>query len=160
MAPRTNGNTAAQAAARVNVADPYRNYNFTLDINGVSQGHFTECSGMTVKVEAIQYREGGNAQVVRQIPGQVQYNPVTLRYGLTNSTELWEWLMTAVEGKVVRKNVSIIMMEADGTTDAMYWTLVNAWPSEWRGAALSALGHEMAIESLTLHYESIERGNG
>lgn len=160
MAPRTNGNTAAQAAAQVSVADPYRNYNFKLDINGVSQGHFTECSGMTVKVEAIQYREAGNAQVVRQIPGQVQYGPVTLRYGLTNSAELWEWLMTAVEGKVVRKNISIIMMEADGTTDAMYWTLVNAWPSEWRGAPLNALGHEMAIESLTLHYESLERGNG
>src|SRR5574338_935733 len=155
MATRANGAAGAATAAQINQADPYRNYNFKLDINGVSQGHFTECSGMTVKIEALQYREGGNAQVVRQIPGQVQYTPVTLRYGLTNSAELWEWLMTAVEGKGVRKNVSIIMMEADGTTDAMYWVLENAWPSEWRGAALNALGHEMAIESLTLHYETL-----
>jgi phage tail-like protein len=159
MAPRTNGNTAV-AATQVGATDPFRNFNFLLDINGVSQGHFTECSGMTVKVEAIQYREGGNGQIVRQIPGQVQYGPVTLRYGLTSSTELWEWLMTAVQGRVVRKNVSIIMVDADGSTTAMHWILENAWPSEWRGAPLNALGHEMAIESLTLHYETLRRENG
>ena len=37
-------------------ADAYRNYNFKLEIQGVTEGHFTECDGMQVKVESIAYR--------------------------------------------------------------------------------------------------------
>ena len=138
-------------------ADPYRAYNFKLLIEGVTEGHFTEVSGLGVRVEAIQYREAGNAQIVRRIPGQVTYGPVTLRYGLTNSRELWDWLLTAVQGRVERKNPSILMLDSEGVTEIMRWNLTNAWPSEWQGAPLDALSHEIAIESLTLVYESIER---
>jgi phage tail-like protein len=137
--------------------DPYRAYNFKLIIQGVTQGHFTECSGLGVKVEALQYREAGNNQVVRRIPGQVQYADVVLRYGLTSSRELWDWLLTAVNGQVERKNVSIVLLDSDGSTEVMRWDLINAWASEWRGAMLNALTHEVAIESLTLVFDSLER---
>lgn len=137
--------------------DPYRAYNFKLDIAGVTEGHFTECSGLGVKVESIEYREAGNRQVVRHIPGQVDYAAVTLRYGLTDSRELWDWLTSAVQGRVERKNVSVIMLDAEGNQEVMRWNLVNAWPSEWLGAPLDAMTREVAIESLTLVYDSLER---
>jgi phage tail-like protein len=138
--------------------DPYRAYNFKLEIQGVTQGHFTECSGLGIKVQPIRYREGGTRQVVRALPGPVEYANLTLRYGLTASTELWDWLMTAVEGKVQRKNVSVLLLDADGVTEVTRWNLINAWPSEWRGALLDALGREAAIEALTLVFETLERG--
>ncbi|MBW7882846.1 MAG: phage tail protein [Caldilineaceae bacterium] len=139
------------------LADPYRAYNFKLDIAGVTEGHFTQCSGLGVKVEAIKYREAGNAQVVRHIPGPVDYAAVTLRYGLTNSQELWQWMLSAVQGRVERKNVSIIMLDSEGTNEVMRWNLNDAWPSEWNGAPLDALSREIAIESLTLVYDTLER---
>lgn len=138
--------------------DPYRAYNFKLIIQGVTEGHFTECSNMGIKVDAIAYREGGQSQVVHRIPGRVQYSDITLRYGLTTSMELWNWLMTAVKGKVERKNVSIAMLDSDGVTEVLRWNLVNAWVAEWRGAILDALGREMAIENITLVFETLERG--
>lgn len=138
--------------------DPYRSYNFKLVIQGVAEGHFTECTGLGVRVNAIRYREGGAAQVVRRLPGQVEYGDVVLRYGLTASRQLWDWMMTAVKGTVERKNVSVLMLDVDGTTEVMRWDLVNAWPSEWRGAPLDALGQEAAIESLTLVFETLDRG--
>ena len=137
--------------------EPYRAYNFKLLIEGVTEGHFTEVSGLDVKVEAIEYREAGNAQVVRRIPGQVAYGPVTLRYGLTHSRELWSWLLTAVEGRVERKNVSILMLDSEGVAEVMRWDLINAWPSEWYGAPLDALSQDVAIESLALVFETLER---
>ena len=139
------------------VTDPYRAYNFKLEIQGIVQGHFTECSGLQIKVDAISYREAGNNQVVRRIPGQVTYGDVVLRYGLTNSRELWDWLKTVVSGDVGRKNVSIILVDSSGSNEVMRWNLINAWPSEWQGATLNALSHEMAIESLTLVFETLER---
>jgi len=137
--------------------DPYRVYNFKLIIEGVTEGHFTECSGLGIQVEAIKYREAGNSQVVRRIPGQVDYGDVTLRYGLTTSHDLWDWFLTAVAGTVERKNISILMLDSDGVTEAMRWDLINAWPSEWKGAPLDAMSHEIAIEGLTLVFEEMQR---
>src|SRR5688572_33485108 len=91
--------------------DPLRAYNFQLLINGVTEGHFTEVSGLGVKVERISYREAGNQSTVRAIPGRVTYSSVTLRFGLTSSKDLWDWLMTAVAGNVSRRNVSIVRSE-------------------------------------------------
>lgn len=137
--------------------DPFRAFNFKLLIAGVTEGHFTECSGLGVKVTPIKYREAGNNQVVRHIPGPVDYAAVTLRYGLTESRELWDWMLTAVKGSVERKNVSIILLDSQGNSEVMRWNLLDAWPSEWVGAPLDALNHEVAIESLTLVFDSMER---
>jgi phage tail-like protein len=137
--------------------DPYLAYDFKLDINGVTEGHFTECVGIGIDIDTIAYREAGPGQVVRQLPGQVTYQPVTLRYGLTNAGTLWQWLLTAVDGKVERKNVSIIQLAPDNTTEVLRWNLEEAWPSTWRAPQLNALARETAIESLTLVYENLSR---
>ena len=148
----------AQAAGQTGSwTDPYRAYNFKLEIQGVTEGHFAECSGMEVKVHPISYREGGNAQVVHRLPSFVEYGDISLRYGLTNSRELWDWFLTSVRGKVERRNVSIVMLDGDGVTEVMRWNLINAWLSEWRGTPLNALEKEVAIETLTLVFETLER---
>jgi phage tail-like protein len=149
---------AAQTGAHPGAfTDPYRAYNFKLVIQGVTEGHFTSCTGLGVKVQVIKYREGGTNQVVHCIPGQVDYADITLRYGLTSSHEVWDWLMASVAGKVERKNVSILVLDSGGVSEVMRWDLINAWPSEWHGAALDALNHEIAIENLTLVYETLQR---
>ncbi len=140
-----------------NGTDPFRSYNFKLDIAGITEGHFTECSGLGIKVEPIEYREAGNNQVVRHIPGNVRYASVKLRYGLTSSTELWNWMMSSVQGKVERKNISIVMLDNEGSNEVMRWNLVDTWPSEWNAAPLDALSNEIAIENLTLVFDSLER---
>jgi phage tail-like protein len=112
---------------------------------------------MGVKVHSLAYREGGASQVVHRLPGPVEYGDITLRYGLTASRELWEWFMSAVKGTVLRKNASIVMLGSDGVTEVVRWNLLNAWISEWRGAKLDALGQEVAIETLTLVFETLER---
>lgn len=137
--------------------DPYRSYNFKLEIGGISEGHFTECSGLSVKVQSIEYREAGNNQVVQHIPGPTNYDPVTLKYGLTKSRELWDWVMKAASGDVQRKNVSIMLLDSQGGSEVMRWNLLNAWPSEWKGATLSASEKAVAIESLTLVFDRLER---
>jgi phage tail-like protein len=148
---------AAQSAQPGTWVDPYRAYNFKLLINSVTSGHFTEVSGLGVQVERISYREAGNNSIVRAIPGRVTYPPVVLRYGLTSSAELWDWLMTAVKGEVNRRNASIVMLDAAGSTEVLRWNLLNAWPQEWLGAPLDAMSRELAIETLVLAHEGLER---
>src|SRR5215204_1728521 len=109
---------APQPGAQPGVfVDPYRAYNFKLSIQDVVEGHFTECTGLGVDIQVIRYREGGMSQVVHCIPGPVEYSDVTLRYGLSASKELWDWLMSAVQGNVIRKHISILVVDNDGFSE-------------------------------------------
>lgn len=144
----------AQPGVRV---DPFRGYNFKLEIQGVTEGHFTDCTGMGVRVGVLTYREGGTSAVTRKLPGPVEYADVTLSYGVTVSRQLWDWLMSAVEGTVQRKNVSVVLLDPDGVTEVLRWDLIDAWPCCWRGAPLDALNRQIAVESLTLAVESVQR---
>ena len=137
--------------------DPYRSYNFKLVVGGVVQGHFTECSGLSVNIDPITYREGGSQQIIRHLPGPVDYAAVTLKYGVSDSRELWNWLMKTAAGEVERRNVSVVMMDSQGANETMRWNLVDAWPSEWQGAALNSSDRALAIESLTLVFDSLGR---
>ena len=87
----------------------------------------------------------------------MEYSDVTLRYGLTSSRELWDWMMDVVKGQTQRRSVSIVVLDNEGSQEMMRWNLDNAWPSEWRGAALDALTHEVAIEHLTLVFDELSR---
>jgi phage tail-like protein len=138
--------------------DPYRGYNFKLAIQGVNEAHFTEMTGIGAKVEALNFRGGGDSQITHRLPGQVQYADITLRYGLTSSRELWEWFKKGLQGITDRRNVSILLLDQDGRTEVARWNLINAWPSEWRGAPLDAGGREIAIESVTLVFDTLDRG--
>lgn len=139
--------------------DPFRAYNWRLEIGGAQQAYFTACSALGVTVDVIKYREAGSRQIVRSIPGQVNYEPVTLYYGLTPSREIFDWMLAGVEGRADRRNVSIVVLNSQGTEDgtAPRWNLENAWVAAWRGAQLNAMSLEVAIESVTLVFDRLTR---
>jgi len=138
--------------------EPIRGYNFRLDVDGYT-GYFTRCSGLGARIQSIAYREGGAGPQIRRLAGPVDYADVTLSYGLIPSVHpsIWLWLESAIKGSPVRKTPSVILLDADGR-ETMRFNLFGAWPVEWRAANLDALGRDVAIETLTLVYEKIERG--
>jgi phage tail-like protein len=136
--------------------DPFRGYNFRLVIMGITEAHFTECSGLGIRIDSISYVEGGSP-VEHQIPGQAHFDPVTLQYGFTDSMELWEWVKSAVKQPVQRKNVQILILDADGITEKKRFTLYNAWPVEWRAAPLNSMISRVAIHTLRVVHEGLEQ---
>lgn len=146
----------AKGAAAATV-DPYRNFNFRLDIGGVVEAAFFSVHGIAMRVHPIRFREAGNAQIVRALPGPVEYAEVTLRHGVTRSTGMWQWISSIAKGRIERRNVSILLLETDGSTEAIRWNLINAWPCEWHGPSLDGLGREIAIAELKLAYDELQR---
>lgn len=141
-------------------SDPFTSFHFAIDVNGVTEARFVECSSLGVDVEALQYREAGANELVHKVPGQVNYTDLTLRYGMGDSMQLWQWMQSSISGKVDRRNVSVIMYGHDGATEVMRWNLRAAWPRSWRGAPLDALASNVAIETLVLVFEEFERVPG
>ena len=135
--------------------DPYPNYNFKIEIDGITEGHFKQCTNLGARVQTISYREGGD-QVVHRIPGQVEYADATLRGGVTASRQLWMWFQAAVKGTPQRKTVSVVVYGADGVQERLRWNLINAWPKEFQCMPLDAQGSEIAIYTLSIAFETLE----
>jgi phage tail-like protein len=144
----------AQTGQRV---DPYRAYNFLVEIDGIAQGSFTECTGLGSTTEVIENREGGDNLTVRKLPGKTSYSDISLKWGLTDSTELWDWRQQIADGNVVRKNGSIVVFDLANSTEVARWNFVRAWPTKWEGASFSAKGNDIAIDTLVLAHEGLTR---
>jgi hypothetical protein len=84
--------------------DPYKDFRFLVEIDGIVQAGFSECSGFGSDVEVVDYREGGDSATVRKLPGKTSYPDITLKWGLTDSRDLYDWHRAAVNGAVERKN--------------------------------------------------------
>jgi phage tail-like protein len=136
--------------------DPYKNYRFLVEIDGIVQAGFAECTGFGSNVEVVEYREGGDAATVRKLPGKVSYPDIMLRWGLTDSRDLYDWHLAAVNGQIERKNGSIILLDDTGQ-EKVRWNFFDAWPSRWDGPDFNAKGTDVAIDALTVSCERVER---
>lgn len=136
--------------------DPFRNFNFLLEIDKITQAGFSDCTGFGSTTDPIEYREGGEIKSVRKLPGLTKHSNVTLKWGLTDSKELYNWYRDVVNGKIDRRNGSIIVLDTEGT-EKVRWNFFDAWPTKWDGPDFSAKGNDVAIETLELAVERIER---
>jgi phage tail-like protein len=136
--------------------DPYKNFRFLVEIDGIIQAGFSECTGFGSAVEVIEYREGGDPATVRKLPGKTSYQDLTLKWGVADSHELYDWHATAIAGKVVRKNGSIMLLDDTGT-EKVRWNFFTAWPSKYEGPGLNGKGNDVAIDTLTISCERLER---
>ena len=144
----------AQTGARV---DPYRNFNFLVEIDGIAQASFIECSGLETTTEVIETREGGNNTTMLKLPGKTSYSDITLKWGLTASLEMWQWRADVIDGTVTRRNGSIVVYDLANKAEVARWNFFNAWPTKWDGPSLNAKGNEVAVETLVLAHEGIAR---
>lgn len=136
--------------------DPYRGFNFLVEIDGITQAGFQECSGLDSSTGSIDYREGNDALHARKVPGMNTFSPISLKRGITDSDELWKWRKTVADGKAERRNGSVVLLDEKGDAK-IRWSFRNAWPSKWTGPAFNASGNAIAIESLEITHEELVR---
>ncbi len=136
---------------------PANAFNFRLDIAGQLVGVFTDVTPPAARVAAIEYREGGGGPAVRILPGRVSYTPVTLRWGFGLSPVLWEWMAAAMAGRAEYQDVALIMNGTNGDSQTGRFNMFRCLPTACSFSQLSALGQEVAIESMEIRYEGLER---
>jgi phage tail-like protein len=135
--------------------DPYKNFNFRVEIDSITIAGFSEVTGLSSEVSVIEYREGGDFST-RKLPGLPKFGNITLKRGVTKSAELYDWHRKILNGVSDRRNGSIILLD-DARTDVVRWNFFEAFPAKWEGPDLRANGNEVAIESIELSCERIER---
>ena len=137
--------------------DPYRGFNFLVEIDGITQAGFQEVSGLDSTTTAVDYREGTDGNHVRKLPGGLTtVSAISLKRGITDSDELWKWRQTVIDGKTERKNGSIVLLDDTGA-EKIRWNFTNAWPSKWTGPSFNATSTAVAVETLEITHEEVKR---
>ncbi len=136
--------------------DPYRAYNFVIEIDGVPRGAFSEVGGLTAEGDAVDYREGTDVQpYVRKLVGMRKTSTnLTLKRGQTPDKTLWQWYMNIFNGVPDRRNVTIVLLN-ERREPVLRWNAENAWINKIEGPALKASGNDVAMESVELVHEGL-----
>ena len=135
--------------------DPYRSFNFLVEIDGITQAGFQECSGLDSQTASIDFRLGDDPMHMRKLTGLNTFSAISLKRGVTDSDELWKWRQTVVDGKTERRNGSIVLLDEKGA-ERLRWNFREAWPTKWTGPSFNATGNEVAIETLEISHEGLE----
>jgi len=140
-------------------SDPLVSYHFHVEIDGITQAQFRECAGLTSESQVVEYKESvKGVTTIRKQPGALKWSDITLKRGVTDVMELWQWRKTVEQGKVdeARKNGSIVLYnQAD--KEIARWNFKEGWPSKLAGPTVKADANEVAIEELTITHEGLER---
>jgi phage tail-like protein len=132
-------------------------HSFGLELDGARVSMLTEVTGLGWERDVIEVREGGDpAATTRRIPGRLKPGQVTVTRGLTTDLTFEQWMRDPVPVGQPRRSVSLALFDTQGRAVARYH-LENAWPSKLEVTGLKAAGTEVAVESLTLVHEGLQR---
>ena len=142
---------------------PYGAFNFLVNLNGPigedqPLGGFSDVSGLGTEITIAEYRNG-NERVnhVRKVPGIHKVSDVTLKRGIVNSSDLWNWISDTRTSGFAAKRTVVITLRDEAGNPVQKWTLGNVVPMKYTGPTLAAKGGgDVAMEELVLSSESLE----
>lgn len=147
------------------MADPGRNQSpfgasrFEIRLSGGRRpagGAFSECSGLEVTTEIVEYREGGVNDRVHKFPGHVRQSNIVLRRGIVDR-QLYDWYQKSIAGDLQLLDGSIVLLDASGAEPVMEWRFQRAFPCRWAGPRLDARESAVAVETLELCHDGLSR---
>src|SRR4029078_8337829 len=108
---------------------------------------------MNLEVKTI--REGGANDRQIRLNGMVAYGQLTLKRGMTQSFDLWQWFRDSVTDPRLRANAEVVLLAVDGQTERARFVLSRCVPIKLKAPALNARDGQIAIEELQVAYETL-----
>ncbi len=157
----------AQFSVNPSRFDPYKQFKFRVKWDGRYVAGVSEIGALRRATEVIKHRDGGDPSTSRKSPGRTEYDPITLKRGVTHDPEFERWATkvwnlgagvgTEVSLKDFRKNITIELYNEAGEL-AIAYLIYRCWVSEWQALPeLDAGNSAIAIERITLQHEGWER---
>jgi phage tail-like protein len=138
--------------------DHIGNFNFKVEIEGVTVAGFRNVEGLDSETEVIEYQDGDD-MTLRKRPGRTKFSNITLKRGYVSTMELWDWRKKVMDGVLERKSGFVLLCDDAGGT-IMRYNFFEAWPCKWKGFTLDGKGTDVNVEEIELAVERIEREDG
>jgi len=140
---------------------PFSAFNFEIRINKEGSqsmlcgGAFSDCDGLEMTMDVKTIRQGGdNARQIR-LAGPASFGQVTLKRGMTEGFDLFNWITQTLADPVLRADVQIVMRATDPGKQSASFHLERCIPVKFKAPALNARDGIVAIEELQLAYETL-----
>ena len=139
------------------------NFNFLVEIEGVTPDSsavicgFSEVGGMSSSSDVIEVRVG-NSRSPLKIPGRTRVGNIVLKKGVTSGSELYRWRQAVERGERDVRSGSIVLLDHE-MNEKTRWNFYEAWPCRYEAPLLAADGDTVAVETLELCVERIERAD-
>lgn len=135
--------------------DPYAGFRFRIEIDSLISGGFSEVSGLEMSTEVESVKEGGVNHFEHKLVKFSKFTDITLKRGLSEKEALWKWCLDVAQGKIKRKNLSVILLDETFKKELKRWDYFEAYPIKWTGPSLNAMGNATAIESVVLTHHGL-----
>jgi phage tail-like protein len=131
---------------------------FALEIDGLTLGWFTGCSGLSLEFDVTTFKEGNGTKVIeRKRAGKPKYSEVVLKRGFTTNKVIHDWFKEVVDAakETPYKTGSIVIYDRQ-QKEAARFNLEAMWPSKLSVSDLSAGSDDVMIEDLTIQHEFLD----
>ncbi len=130
-------------------------FSFRVAIDGKTQGAFHQWPGLEFDDAIIVYPAGPTLKTPQMRNKFSSYSNVSLRRGITKNTELVDWIRAALNGRIERKQLSIILVDSAGNVRKR-WHARNAWPQFYRGQPLHLKNQSVTIDKIEFAHDGLE----
>ena len=154
FATAPSGGAGSKTEDKARPKDPHLGLRFWLQLGQVEIAGFKECTGLKIETEVFEYPEGGLNTYTHKLPVRAKYTNITLKRGLDETQDLFQWYVKAMNGQIKRQNISIIVYDSLGN-QVQKWDLQRAFPCKWTGPDLKTDAGAIAIETLEIAHEGL-----
>ena len=128
---------------------------------GVVDTSFQEVSGIKASIDTEAYNELGENNHVLQLPKSPTYGPLVLKRGIADlKSPLVKWCQSIFAGnfsKPVTPMPIQVHLIGENMVPVRSWSFSNAFPISWEVDSFNSTKNEVAIETITLRYDSLSR---
>jgi phage tail-like protein len=138
------------------VPDPVGGLHFRVQLTGgPTIGWFTECSGLAVEYEVMDYEEGGENTFVHHFRGRAKYPNLVLKRGITHERALLDWFLQC-QTQTARAQIDVSLLGPGATSAVRAWSFWDAFPVKWAGPTLNAGSSSIATETLEIAHHGLK----
>jgi phage tail-like protein len=125
---------------------------FCVEMDASIVASFSECSGLSVTIRNDKYEEGGRNSTTLKFPGRPDYSNITLKHGVTDTYDLFNWFLKVMRGEKARKEITLKLL-TPMLVELQSWQLSRAFPVKWTAPMLQTTSNTVAIESLEIAFD-------
>ena len=131
--------------ATIDKVNPITQSNFKIEVEGLNIGDIIECIFVDTPFD-----------IFKNTLFTQEHGKIILKWEATDVrlNELFHWRMEVANGKIARKNITIILNDSEGR-EFRKWTLMRAYPVKYIPPNLNAKSNEVAIETIEICHDGM-----
>lgn len=134
-------------------------FHFLVKIGGAEES-FQVVEGLSTSIECEEIRSGGDNSRSFFLPKHCKHDDLVLKKGFIHKDSIiYEWCKNTFasmngEISIETRNVLVSLLN-EKKQPLRTWHFIRAYPYKWSLGSLDAMKNEIAIESISLKYESM-----